>query len=383
VEIVLIDPDPAPPNPTLATPLPLAKDPDPAAVIDSILGEAFAVALTLPDAFTVELSMAAVTRSGLFGSPIVFMAAEAPTAAEALALPELYWKESAPAPAVIDELSVAVKVTPLPSMVETELFPSIRAWVLSVMTFTAPEPTAAPPRTLLDTLPPTPTATVRMVSPELADTSTAPLELTVESLMSASTVLSIVLLAIAAPVALPLVAMLTWPAPVSMVDLSVAVTVTPSAEISWLFVISASVVSVIVLLTVEPVLDDDDPTEPPAATAVIVASDVADTLTAPVLLTVELSMEAATVFLIVLVALAEPTALPPVAMLTWPEPVPIIEVSLPVTLTPAAETSWLPSVTEAVVSSVIVLVTVDPPSAEVSAPLPPAATAMIVAVEAA
>ena len=81
--------------------------------------------------------------------------------------------------------------------------------------------------------------------------------------------------------------------------------------------------------------------------------------------------------LIVLVALAEPVALPPVAMLTWPEPVPIIEVSLPVTLTPAAETSWLPSVTDAIVSSVIELVTVDPPCAEVSAPLPPADTAMI------
>ena len=65
--------------------------------------------------------------------------------------------------------------------------------------------------------------------------------------------------------------------------------------------------------------------------------------------------------LIVLVALAEPVALPPVAMLTWPEPVPIVEVSLPVTLMPAAETSWLLSVTDAVVSSVIELVTVDPP----------------------
>jgi len=143
--------------------------------------------------------------------------------------------------------------------------------------------------------------------------------------------------------------------------------------------------SVIVLMTVDPPSDDDDPTEPPAATAVIVSPDVADMLNAPVALTVELSMEASTVLLIVLVALAEPTALPPspVAIVTWPEPVPIVEVSLPVTLTPAAETSWLLSVTDAVVSSVIVLVTVDPPCADVSAPLPPAATAMIVAVEAA
>ena len=183
---------------------------------------------------------------------------------------------------MIDELSVAVKVTPLPSMVETLLFPSIRAWVLSVMTFTAPEPTAAPPRTELDALPPTPAATVRMVSPDLADTSTAPLELTVESLMSASTVLSIVLLAITAPTALPPVAMLTWPAPVSIVEVSVAVTLTPAAEISWLLVISASVVSVIVLVTVDPALRRRDPTEPPAATAVIVPPDVADMLNPPV-----------------------------------------------------------------------------------------------------
>ena len=68
-----------------------------------------------------------------------------------------------------------------------------------------------------------------------------------------------------------------------------AVTLTPAAEISWLLVISASVVSVIVLVTVDPACADDDPTEPPAATAVIVSPDVADMLNAP-WLTVELSM---------------------------------------------------------------------------------------------
>ena len=92
-------------------------------------------------------------------------------------------------------------------------------------------------------------------------------------------------------------------------------------------------------------------------------------------------MSASTVLSIVLLAIAAPVALPLVAMLTWPAPVLIVEVSVAVTLTPVAETSWLLLVTDAVVSSVIELVTVDPPCAEVSAPLPPpAATAMIVAV---
>src|SRR5271157_1212572 len=140
----------------------------------------------------------------------------------------------------------------------------------------------------------------------------------------------IVFVAEASPAADPLVAIDTWPAPTLIWELSVLDTSTLAAETLdetlELLEIRASVVSVIVLLTVEPVLDDDGPTAPQAATAVIVSSDVADMLNAPVLLTVELSMEASTVFLIVLVALAEPTALPssPGATLTWPEPVPIV-----------------------------------------------------------
>jgi hypothetical protein len=46
--------------------------------------------------------------------------------------------------------------------------------------------------------------------------------------------------------------------------------------------------------------------------------------------------------LIVLLAVAEPAALPPVAMDTWPAPVPMFEVSLADTPMPAAALIWAP-----------------------------------------
>lgn len=142
----------------------------------------------------------------------------------------------------------------------------------------------------------------------------------------------------------------------------------------------AVVGSSIVLTTVEPLCAEAAPTAPPAATAVIVSLDVAERLNASAASIENVSIPALTELLMEFVTLAEPTAEPLVAMLTCPAPAPMVEASPANTLTPPVELTRLPSMLAATSLS-IVLATIDPPWAEVSAPLPPAATAMICAVE--
>jgi len=123
-------------------------------------------------------------------------------------------------------------------------------------------------------------------------------------------------------------------------------TSTPAAETLELLEISASVVSVIELVTVEPACDDDVPPAPPADTAVIVALEVASTWSAPGVVTVELLMYASVAFVIALVASAFPTPDPsdesPVAIVNCPAPTLIVELSVLDTLTLPAEMFWLP-----------------------------------------
>ena len=156
-------------------------------------------------------------------------------------------------------------------------------------------------------------------------------------------------------------------------------TSTLAAETLELLEISASVVSVIELVTVEPACDDDVPPAPPAATAVMGKFELASVWMVPdVDVTVELSIDDSTVFVIVLVAEADPTADPLVAIETWPAPTLIVEVSLPDTVTPVSALTVEPVMPASIVLS-MTLTTTDPPSAKFSAPAPPTATAVMVA----
>jgi hypothetical protein len=116
----------------------------------------------------------------------------------------------------------------------------------------------------------------------------------------AAVVFVIVLVAEAFPTpelaATPPVAIDTWPAPTLTCDESVLATFTLTDETFEPAVIEAVVGSVMALMTVEPPWDDELPTDPPAATAVIVSPEVAETDTVPVCETVVLLMEAVTEF---------------------------------------------------------------------------------------
>lgn len=194
--------------------------------------------------------------------------------------------------------------------------------------------------------------------------------------MAASTVLAIELVAEAFPTAEPLVAIETCPAPTPIDEASVLVTFTPDAETLERLTMPARTVPVIELLTVEPAWAEVDPPLPPAATTVTGESESAVTDTVPDAFTVELLMLAATVLWIVLDAVAAPTALPLVAIATWPEPTSIVEVLLLPTFTIGAVIAGLFKIV-AVVALLTALLTTEPAWLAEPAPLPPVATAVI------
>ena len=137
------------------------------------------------------------------------------------------------------------------------------------------------------------------------------------------------------------VAIETSPAPTSIVEVSLLDTRTLPAEMLELLVISASVVPVIVFVTMEPPFADVDSPTPPADTAIILAAELASTWSAPGVVTVELSMYASVVSVIVFVIPADPSADPPVAIETWPEPTLMVEVSVLDTVILGDEIFWL------------------------------------------
>src|SRR5208337_1493832 len=170
------------------------------------------------------------------------------------------------------------------------------------------------------------------------------------------------------------------PAPVLMVDVSLADTVRPAAEETCEAAsMYARVVSVTLVYTTEPPSANEDAPAPPAATAVMGNFELASVWMVPDLdVTVELSIDPSVVLLITSMATEAPTETPLVAIETWPAPTLIVAVSLPDTVTPVSALTVEPVMPASIVLSIL-LTTTDPPSAKFSAPATPTATAVMVA----
>src|SRR4051794_14928468 len=135
----MVLPEPAPARPTAAPP-PAAPPTPPATVTARMLGEAVALRATPPSEVTVELVMSAVTVLGVPALPILFVAAETPTASASAGVPERLTEIAKdPAPALTVEVSEAVTDT-LELFVVVTLLRSISAVVVLVTVLPTPEP---------------------------------------------------------------------------------------------------------------------------------------------------------------------------------------------------------------------------------------------------